>query len=531
MDEKQPLMDRNKFVLVASSFLTAIFNTVALLAIARNLEVTTLGALGFALSLVGVISFVGDMGYTHAFLRALDKGHGFARCYGHYRMAKMKLTFVIVGIGALLIIIWHLALMNMDPTLGIYQGAHPVHPASLSLVVGYVAVTNMSQIWLTGYLARGGRSIQRSHDIMESSIRLFMILAVINLGFTIGGQVDVFVLAFAYIAASAFGLVFLIFRGKKLRARKAGDEVMLDMDEVAGKMLPFAAFACVLLHIDKIIIWYFHGLDDVGYYFAAQRIVIFVAASSGAIALILGGALVRLKDDCQRLGDCLGMTERYITLMAIPVTIFYVMFAGDILGQFLGGNFARGADSAALLAVSGFFVALAAPLVSYMLEIDDFKSLARNTGTALAVNAIVAIALVPDSFILPGVRWLHGINGAGFAALAASLVAYVGYRRSVTARVPFRSNPRVLLHILSGATMAFAARFLIWYFEIEILWYWIFIFAALCAFLYGVMLYLTGEFLRRDFNTFKELVGAGTETDAAPGMGEVSDVNTSEKRP
>ena len=506
MDEKRSLMDKKKLFLVSSSFLTAIFNTIALLAIAKNMDITTLGALGFILSFIGMITFIGDMGYTHAFIRALDKGHSFARCYSVYRVAKLRMTFILVGVGAVLIIIWQMVLLNMDPNLGIYQGAHPVHPASLALIVGFVASTNTAQIWITGHVARGKKGTQRNFDLIEAAIRMFMIIGMIQIGMTAGGQVDVFALAFVYITASTFGLIFLIFRGKKLKAKKADDEIILDMGDVAAKMVPYAAFACLILHIDKILIWYWHDLRDVGYYFGAQRLVIFVAASSGAIAMILGAALIRFKDDTEKIGNTLRMTERYITLMAVPVTIFYVIFSGDLLSQFLGSGFVVATDTAALLAVAGLFIALASPYLSYMVETDDYYHLGLMTGIAFAVNLGVGIILIPNNLVLSNIDWIHGMNGAGIAALAASITAYVGYRKSVAKVVEFSSNPRILLHLLCGAMMAFVIKFLIWYFEIEVLWYWLFIFAIIGAFIYGVMLYLTGEYLRKDFEKFKELV-------------------------
>ena len=60
-------------ILVASTILTAVGNTGALLLIAREMGVEILGALGFLLSYIGLFFFVGDLANGLAFSKVLSK--------------------------------------------------------------------------------------------------------------------------------------------------------------------------------------------------------------------------------------------------------------------------------------------------------------------------------------------------------------------------------------------------------------------------------------------------------------------------
>ena len=100
---------------------------------------------------------------------------------------------------------------------------------------------------------------------------------------------------------------------------------------------------------------------------------------------------------------------------------------------------------------------------------------------------------------------IHGMNGAALAMLLSSMLGFAAYRIYTLRQLDCRPHPRILTHILSAGLMVVSTKFLIQYFEITVGWNWILFFALLGVFLYGIPLYLVGEFLRRDFKIFKDL--------------------------
>ncbi|MCK5397362.1 MAG: hypothetical protein KAJ33_03850, partial [Thermoplasmata archaeon] len=97
---------KGKPVLVASGILTAIFNTIALLLIAREMGAELLGVLGFLLSFVGLLYFAGDMGNGLAFEKLLANGYKFKDCFRVFTIIKIKLTIQLAIASGLLIALY-----------------------------------------------------------------------------------------------------------------------------------------------------------------------------------------------------------------------------------------------------------------------------------------------------------------------------------------------------------------------------------------------------------------------------------------
>ena len=100
---------------------TAIANTIALLYIARHLGPTILGAFAFVLSFMGLVAFFGDMGYAHAFSKAVEKGHRFSECYSAYRSAKLRLALLLIMVSDGIIMLYQFFLAPDDPMQKRYE--------------------------------------------------------------------------------------------------------------------------------------------------------------------------------------------------------------------------------------------------------------------------------------------------------------------------------------------------------------------------------------------------------------------------
>ncbi|MCK4757588.1 MAG: polysaccharide biosynthesis C-terminal domain-containing protein [Thermoplasmata archaeon] len=493
-------VNKKKIFLIVSSFLIAIFNTVALLQIARNLGTEMLGALGFVLSFVGLFYFIGDMGNAFAFQTAVDRGFPLSRCYRHFMRTKLKLTLLLVVVSSLLLILFN---SYLDDGSSRY-----LHVAVMIPMVGYFALNSLSGIWITGSVARGRQGAEKTYDFVDALIKVILIIGVINLGFIELGQMGVFTLSFIYLIASMVGLMVLINSTRKMKKAEEDDEIILVFSEISRKILPYMIFTSLMLNIDKLLIWHWWELGDLGLYFGAQRIVIFIGASSAAIGTIVGGAVVKYKGDDKKLAESLTLTERYITLLALPVTTFYIIFAHDLLSQFLGAGFAVAKDAVIILAVSGLFLALSTPPLLYLLRKRAYRFLGTITAMALGLNISLGLLLIPSDMIAPDMGIIHGINGAAIALLVSNAVAFFGYRFKVYSEIGFKPHPRILFHFLASGILFATIKFLIWLFDIEVLWYIILLFAILAAIIYFFLLYLGGEMLKEDFYRFRELVNS-----------------------
>ena len=492
--------------LVVISILTAIFNTGALLLIAREMGAELLGSLAFLLSFVGLVFFVGDMGNGLAFEKLLADGYKFGDVYRVFIGVKIKLTIQMAIASGLLIAVYVFLLAPDSHTA--------LHPVSLFIILGYFITANLAQIWVVGLTAKKRPMLAKSYDFIEGMIKFLMVAGIIFLAIPKGDQDAIFMLTFIYLIAGTMGMMIIRNNARHFKKGENDDEIIVEFHDTSVKFLPFIAFISLILVLDKVMLWYFtdpafanpdDAFQTLGIYFGAQRITIFIAASAVSIQALVGGALGKYidSDDTPSIAATLRMTERYVSLVVLPVAAFYILFAGELLNSILGQEFAGAGITVSLLAVAGFVTAMAAPHLTYLIKAGKIREMTMASGLATGVLVICLFLLLPI-IILPDMD-IHGMTGAAIAMLASAISGYVVTRYYTWQLLGCKPHSRILAHFFCAGIMVAVINFLTWYFEITLELKWVLVFAIIGTLVYGLGLYLSGEMLRKDFTQFKDL--------------------------
>ncbi len=482
-------------IIMGASFLTALFNTVALLAIARNAGPVMLGTLGFALAFMGLFMFVGDLGYGLAFERMLARGFQFSKCYRAFLVAKVKLTVSMAILSGVLIAVYSYFLAP--------EGHTALHPIALVMILGYFIMVNLAGIWVLGMRLRGRKPMP--NDLLESFVKAILVLGLFWFINPRNDQELIFWLAFIYLIAATLGMMLVRNNARSLKTGEDDEEIEVEFQDITRNFMPFIALTALALNLDKVALWLVSDFHTLGLYFGAQRITIFIAASAVMIEVLMGNAIsVYIKEGrTNEISDTLRMTERYVSLVVLPVTAFYVFFSNSLLMAFLGERFADGGHVVALLAGAGLFAGLASPHISYLVRSDKFREMTITAGAGLGTMMAMLALLLPN-LILPDSD-IHGMNGTAIAVLASSVAVYIASRYITWKLLDCKPHKRIPVHFLCAGLMMAVMQFVVWYFEIEITFPWLIGLAILGFFTYVMCLYLTGEMVRRDFNQFREL--------------------------
>ncbi|MCK5309349.1 MAG: hypothetical protein KAJ64_01760 [Thermoplasmata archaeon] len=495
---------KGKPVLVASGILTAIFNTIALLLIAREMGAELLGVLGFLLSFVGLLYFAGDMGNGLAFEKLLANGYKFKDCFRVFTIIKIKLTIQLAIASGLLIALYSYVLAP--------EGHTAIHPISMFIILGYFIMANLAQIWVVGLSVKGREMQAKSYDLIEGLVKVVLVGGIILLAIPGGDQEAIFQLTLIYLLAGTMGMMIIRNNARRLKKGESDDEIILEFHETSRKLMPFIAFTGLVLTLDKVLLWFFtepaDAFETLGIYFGAQRITIFIAASAVSIQSLLGGALGQYieSDDTRSISATLRMTERYVSLVVLPVATFYVIFSGDLLNAFLGEEFAGAGIAVSILAGAGFFTAMASPHIAYLLKASKTREMIAVSGLAFTVMVIGLFLLLP-SLILPDMD-IHGINGVSISILLSSAFGYMAARFFTWKLLDCKLHMGIFRHLFCAGQMIVVINFLIWYFNIIMELKWILLFALIATFVYGLGLYLSGEMLKDEFTEFKDLTNS-----------------------
>lgn len=467
--------------------------------IARNMGIEILGSLGFMLAYVGLFFFVGDLANGLAFSKVMAKGFSFRDCYSAYLLNKIKLTVVLGAVSGLMIGLYVYFLAPEDHTV--------VHPMSMLIIMGYLLLANMAQVWVMAFIARGRETSAKSYDLLEALGKFFMIIAIILVALTdYGDLIVVLELAGIYLVSAILGLMVIRNTARRFTRAPVQDEVLLEFHDVSRPILPFFAIGAVVINLDKVFLWYFSDLSTLGLYFGAQLITVFIAASSLVIQGLIGGAIDRhlRRNDRDAVSETLRMTERYVTLVGLPIAAIYIFFPDDVLVAFLGPSFAGAGLVVSLLAAAGLFTALASPHIAYLIRDGKYVPLSASAAFSFFTLVAILVLFLPEG-MLPVTTGLEQMEITAVAVAASAFIGFIIVRIFTARDLACRPHPRILVHVLCTGIMVATLTFVASYLGVTIELHRVLLFTGLGVIIYGICLYLAGEFLHRDYEIFKKL--------------------------
>jgi len=261
------------------------------------------------------------------------------------------------------------------------------------------------------------------------------------------------------------------------------------------------------LYLDKAIVGYFWGVNEVGLYFGVQKMAVFVSVFSLSVATLILPSVTAYysRKDVAASWDLVNQAERYVSLIVIPLAAFYLMWGSQMLTIFLTNEFASAVTVMDLIVISSTLVALVLPLRSAIAGAGSTGTLFWVGAGGLALQVALMLVFVPrDLFGIP-MLGLKGL-GAATALLFTSIYLFftLQYMTWRTAKiVPYS---RSFKHLLSALVMVGAMYVVAWLFFGSIDWIDLTILAFVGFFSYGLTAYGLGELELSDYRYFRSLM-------------------------
>jgi O-antigen/teichoic acid export membrane protein len=442
----------------ASVIAAPVFNTLIFLLVASYLGVGELGSLALLLSLGAVLTMSFDVSFAWS-----GSGGRAARVTLH--AASAGLGVAVAAVGLFVGLDWRII------PIGLYMVYHGASAMVIATADGQTAAS-------AGLLDAAAR-------MMLVFIVLFSDLSTdiqtwVATIYLIGGM-----LALGAVAGKLRGIDFSKWR-EELRG-------------ASGFALAYALFGSLLLWIDKPVLYYLSNSDTLGYYFAVQRVVIFIASAATVITGMVARQLSELPEDKSiRLAT---LMERYAFLCVLPMTVYYVVFAQPLVEVFFNKTFALHYELTYPMVIGGLAVAMASPAVAWLVARRRFVPLAAAAIAGAAITALAPLALCQMSeswFTEPSMAMSIG---AMFGALAFYAISrWEVFRRGVS------FHKRMAIHVLCSGVMAVVLYWLSEFFG-KLDFFTLVVLSLVGVLVYGVVLYMTGEFLRTEYYEFEELRG------------------------
>jgi O-antigen/teichoic acid export membrane protein len=354
--------------------------------------------------------------------------------------------------------------------------------------------------------------------ILEFLIRSPLIIALAILGH---GLVP---LALSYVVGIGALLLLVFHFMREMPGGKPSPELRQSYVRFAVPMAVISFTTAFTLYLDKVMISVLSGSDgdtQLGLYFGAQRIVMFIITSAASLAILLFPTISRYhaRGQLERIKSMMQDAERYLAMAVFPCIALLAALSAPVIAIF-GKDYTSSVAgwTLAYLAIFGLLNVLNRPFSQVITGTGRPGLAVKISVGILFINFLLNLLLIPGWDFMPGEVMGYGrVSGAVGAAIATCMAAatrFVVVRRESRKIVGYRMRYGPMVKFLSAATVAGAAAYLLHNHLFMIDHPVILVPEIIIGLvLYIVLLVIMREFTREDLGFFMDLLHPGKMKD------------------
>ena len=494
------LMSPKAALSVANGVIGAILSTAALVFIAQNMGPTALGVLGYAMALIGLMSFLSDFGVGSVHANFIRRGEDLGKCVGAYALIKILLLVIFSTFAYVIIEMWK----------GFEMGGAITHSDamidSLHSFLMYYILLGISQIATHTFDAQGAVAKVHVPALLEVVVRVSFITFVATTAYKSSPEGPA-LLAASYVGGIIASMLLVALLMVKVPVKRPDRETLMKYIRGLAPVFVVSMIIILDLYLDKAVVGYFWGETEVGLYFGVQKMAVFVGVFSLSVATLILPSVTTYftRKEVATSWEVVNQAERYVSLIVIPTAAFYLTFGSQIIDVFLTGEFASAVRTMDVLVISSTVVALVLPLRSAIAGVGKMETLFFIGLGGLAVQMAAMTVLVPERLF--GVEMLGlGSFGAGVSLLIFSVYYFFVLRYMAWKQARIVPNSRSFKHILSAVVMVGVMYTVKWVLIPTVDWLALVTLAVVGTVAYGITAYLIGELDASDYREFRRLL-------------------------
>ena len=480
-----------------------------------------LGMISFAMSFLGLFTFISDLGFNSAHIKRVSEGKDLGTCLGTYVTIKVILTCAMVAVVMVGILLMKYVL---------HQGFHDATTESVVYVfLIYYVFMNLAQISLFTFEGKREMVKRQIAGISENIIKVPLSILVALAGVSIAGVVSIspigkwpsFIQSFQeFLAKHAIGSLSIAYASggiavflvgiwflRKNPLKRPSRESFKSYYYFAMPLMFISFIGTISTNIDKVMIGYFWTATEVGYYYSVQQILQIFFIFSYALGIVLFPTLseYHAKKDFEKIKQTTLLSERYLSMMTIPVIVVIILFVHPVISIMLSSAFLPAASVLIVLLLYTFVTNLILPYNSLITGMDKPRMIAKIVTCTSLLNIGLNLLFIPKGGLLSTIG-INGPTGAATATLISAFVLFVWIKFSAKKLIGINllqsHTPR---QVLAGIGMGIV----LYYINIVTplyRWYHLIAFSLVGLGIYLVILFVLKEFTKRDLKFFLSLL-------------------------
>ncbi|MCU0861575.1 MAG: flippase [Methanomassiliicoccales archaeon] len=485
------MLGRKSLVVLVARVLASVLALVGLMFTSRYLGPEVNGQISWALALITTFNAMSDFGFMAAHIKRVSEGKDIDDCVSTFTTIKLALTGGMVVFTLGYILIWTAIEPGRLTSTDVYI---------LMLFVLYSVFYNISSIFWTTYEGRMEAVKSQLLTLAEPLSRTPLMILV-----AVGGLGAV-PLAYTYVVGGIVIAVVGIALISRENIHWKKPTLFRDYLKYALPISFITVFGTVSWNLDKLVIEAFESTTDVAFFSQPQTLLGVVGFIGIAVTTMTFPAFSQMhhRGDIEGIRRVTRDSERYISMLAMPVTVVIALFPMETVVTFLGELYAPAAEPMRILAIATYISLLSQAYTPQMGGTNRPDISAKLVGLALLCNIVLLLVFVPTTFM--GVQMLGmGVNGAAWVNVIVSLVFMLLVRVIVWRLTQTRSNPRILLHVAAGVLSGLVLYLVFQFYPIQ-QWYDLLFYGLLEIPVFAGLMWLFRELTRFDVQYFLEVM-------------------------
>jgi O-antigen/teichoic acid export membrane protein len=395
------MIGRKTLLLFGRTVMTGLLNMLATAAVARLMGPEALGTIGYLIGVVGMLSFVSDLGYSQAYIRRISDQEEFARHTSTFALVKVFLALVL---GLVVMVTPAVSQRLGHPLL-----ADPAHLIPYYLIGLFYISSHLSTVFQRTFEAR----LEAAKLTLVGLGATFLSVAAQVLVAWRGWGLAALSAAVALEGVGALLIGLLLFRGYPLH--RPSLSFLRDYTAYAWPQMVLIFITTLSSNVDRAILGNLGGTAEVGYYVGVFGVL---SLSNEMVRAAMRLFFPRVSQDAAR-ADIDSMRQRlkgalkYLLLIIVPAVASTVLLREPLVRIYLGKKFLPAASVASAFALSVIPSIISRPYRQVLFAVEQHRDLITVRMLGLAVLVAACGLFVPTS--------LFGMSAAGLGALGAAL--------------------------------------------------------------------------------------------------------------
>lgn len=482
------MIGRKSFLVYFNQIFGAVTGLIGMFFIARFMTnpAYNYGMITFALSFAGLFSFMGSI-FNSAHVKRISEGRDEGTCMGTFITLKTISLTVMLASAYGGILIWK-HVMGRG-----FQS--PAHESVLYIILILAAIKTMTSIGTNTFQGKGEIAKMEIVKFMDHNVP-FVFIILVSLT---GGQAVQ--LAYAYFTGGLLMALAAIHFLKPIPIKKPDWGLARSYWQFGLPSLFISISSLLGKKVDVVMVQLFWSSVNVGYYGVSLRFSALLIGISSAVVTIAFPTISghHARSDWESIRKLITNSSRYLSMVVIPVISFIVIFPEQTIIILLSRDFIPAVPVVRIMAINAFFLVITGPNRTVFSGINMPGLGAKLVILSNVINFALNVLLIPSSIF--GVPFM-GLKevGAALATLTASVILFfltIHYSKKVAGTTLY---PKITIHILSGLITS-AVFFFIENNLIQITrYYHLGIFSMAFLGFYTLVLYLLGEFTKKDWD-------------------------------